>query len=113
MGIDVIASMSRSVAKNAGGASSISEESRLLLEEEGRARHFLFGPTLSEVGVMSQREALGLVEPVDKSVRRPSSVYGFPNTTCTQMGVNFECSAADAEQRVRTIQRASQKASGF
>ena len=34
---------SRAVARNAGGSSAISEESRLLLEEEGRARNFLFG----------------------------------------------------------------------
>ena len=34
---------SRSVAKNAGGTSKISEEGRLLLEEESRARNYLFG----------------------------------------------------------------------
>lgn len=34
---------SRSVTKTNGGTSAISEESRLLLEEEGRARRFLFG----------------------------------------------------------------------
>lgn len=34
---------SRAMAKTAGGASHLSEESRLLLEEEGRVRNLLFG----------------------------------------------------------------------
>jgi DNA excision repair protein ERCC-4 len=34
---------SRSVAKTSGGSSALSEESRLLLEEEGRIRNLLFG----------------------------------------------------------------------
>ena len=38
---------SRSVAKNSGGTSKISEEGRLLLEEESRARNYLFGSTSS------------------------------------------------------------------
>jgi len=42
--LEQINDRSRAVAKNAGGSSAISEESRLLLEEEGRARNFLFGP---------------------------------------------------------------------
>ena len=34
---------SRVIARNAGGASYLSEESRLLLEDEGRVRNLLFG----------------------------------------------------------------------
>lgn len=41
--LEQINDRSRAVARNAGGSSAISEESRLLLEEEGRARNFLFG----------------------------------------------------------------------
>ena len=41
--LEQINDRSRAVAKSAGGSSAISEEGRLLLEEEGRARNFLFG----------------------------------------------------------------------
>ena len=48
---------SRAVAKSAGGSSAISEESRLLLEEEGRARNFLFGHGASRLDTKRRQSA--------------------------------------------------------
>jgi DNA excision repair protein ERCC-4 len=48
---------SRSMTKNKGGTSGISEESRLLLEEEGRARRLLFGTSSKAKGKSTNKSA--------------------------------------------------------
>lgn len=63
-------------------------------------RHRSFHPTLSEVGEITQREALHLIEPVHNTVRAPASApAGFANERCTQFGVSFECSPGRAAQQ--------------
>jgi DNA excision repair protein ERCC-4 len=48
---------SRSITENKGGTSGISEESRLLLEEEGRARRLLFGTSSKAKGKSANKTA--------------------------------------------------------
>lgn len=63
-------------------------------------RHRSFHPTLSEVGVMTQREALHLIRPVHNTVRAPASApAGFSNERCIQFGVSYECSPGAAAQQ--------------
>ena len=67
-------------------------------------KHFLFGPTLSEVGEISQREALGLVTPVTKQIRAPASHQGeIPKARCTQFGVSYDCPSHQADDTRRWI----------
>lgn len=62
-------------------------------------KHFQFGPSLSEVGEIAQREALGLVRPADRSVRAPASIEnGIRKTRCEQFGVTFDCPVSQADQ---------------
>lgn len=62
-------------------------------------KHFLFGPTLSEVGEMTQREALGLTTPVHNTIRAPAAAPpGFKNENCVRFGVSYECSPGEARQ---------------
>jgi DNA excision repair protein ERCC-4 len=49
---------SRSMTENKGGTSGISEESRLLLEEEGRARRLLFGTSSKAKGKSTTKSAM-------------------------------------------------------
>ncbi|KAI2493524.1 hypothetical protein MHU86_21035 [Fragilaria crotonensis] len=52
---------SRSITKNAGGSSAITEESRLLLEDEQRARQALYGRNSSRALTGSKRKNLNQV----------------------------------------------------
>lgn len=61
---------SRSVTKNAGGSSAITEESRLLLEEEQRARQFLYGRNSGKALSGSKRKTLNQVPDYMRKIRK-------------------------------------------
>ena len=61
--------------------------------------YFMFGPTLSEIGELSQREALYLVKPVHNVIREPASTNGEPLGQCFSMGVSYECTYEQSIQQ--------------
>jgi DNA excision repair protein ERCC-4 len=67
---------SRSVTKNAGGTSAISEESRLLLEEEQRARQLLFGRNTRKAAAGTKRKTLNQVPDYMRKHRKVASEKG-------------------------------------
>jgi DNA excision repair protein ERCC-4 len=61
---------SRSLAKASGGSSHLSEESRLLLEEEGRVRNLLFGTASEDLNTLKRKNGAGNVPEWKKKRRR-------------------------------------------
>jgi DNA excision repair protein ERCC-4 len=82
---------SRSVTRNAGGATAISEESRLLLEEESRVRQLLFGRKGRDTAAASHpHRTLNKVPGYMRKYRR----------VAVEMGRGTEaCEAEDLERR--------------
>ena len=90
---------SRAITKTKGGTSAISEESRLLLEEEGRVRNFLFGASKILNGKAKRSHETGKLAAIPDWKRKRRKV-------ATEMGRGEHTMQADDLERRAVLDEA-------